>query len=41
MGDAKVGKTALVQRFSSGGQAYPKNYVMTVETLRVFTERVK
>lgn len=30
VGDAAVGKTALVQRFHSGGQTFPKNYVMTI-----------
>ena len=27
-GDATVGKTALTAMFFSGGNAYPKNYVM-------------
>jgi len=30
IGDAAVGKTALVQMFHSGGQTFPKNYVMTI-----------
>uniref|UniRef100_A0A7S2XVJ0 Uncharacterized protein n=1 Tax=Fibrocapsa japonica TaxID=94617 RepID=A0A7S2XVJ0_9STRA len=29
VGDACVGKSALVQMFHGGGQRYPKNYVMT------------
>ena len=28
VGDAHVGKTAVKEMFSSGGQHYPKNYVM-------------
>lgn len=30
VGDATVGKTALTAMFFSGGNAYPKNYVMTI-----------
>jgi intraflagellar transport protein 27 len=30
VGDYAVGKTALVQMFSSGGHTFPKNYVMTL-----------
>ena len=30
IGDAGVGKTALVSMFHSGGQSFPKNYVMTI-----------
>jgi hypothetical protein len=30
IGDAAVGKTALVSMFHSGGQTFPKNYVMTI-----------
>ena len=29
LGDASVGKTALVQSFISNGSSFPKNYVMT------------
>lgn len=32
VGDAHVGKTALVQMFHSGGHNFPKNYVMTLNT---------
>lgn len=30
VGDACTGKTALTQVFNSGGNTYPKNYVMTI-----------
>ena len=30
VGDAAVGKTALISMFHSGGQSFPKNYVMTI-----------
>ena len=30
IGDAAVGKTSLVQMFHSGGQNFPKSYVMTL-----------
>mmetsp|Transcript_30608 Transcript_30608/g.39252 ORF Transcript_30608/g.39252 Transcript_30608/m.39252 type:complete len:217 (+) Transcript_30608:140-790(+) len=30
VGDACVGKTALVQMFHSGGHTFPKNYIMTI-----------
>lgn len=30
IGDAAVGKTALCEMFHSGGQSFPKNYVMTI-----------
>jgi transport family protein 27 len=30
VGDAHVGKSAITQMFNSGGQNYPKNYVMTI-----------
>lgn len=29
VGDASVGKTSLARMFNSGGQDFPKNYVMT------------
>lgn len=29
VGDAGVGKSALTQKFHSGGHMYPKNYIMT------------
>lgn len=31
VGDACVGKTAVVQMFKSGGHDYPKNYIMVSE----------
>jgi transport family protein 27 len=30
IGDSAVGKTALIEMFHSGGQSFPKNYVMTI-----------
>ena len=30
MGDPAVGKSALTHMFHSGGQSFPKNYVMTI-----------
>lgn len=34
VGDACVGKTAVVQMFKSGGHDYPKNYIMVREGRR-------
>lgn len=34
VGDACVGKTAVVQMFKSGGHDYPKNYIMVRERER-------
>lgn len=39
VGEACVGKTAVVQMFKSGGHDYPKNYIMVRKRVRFFPRR--